>query len=223
MSRAFQSLRFAAANVIPVLLFSGLATSAHAVDVQTFTDRAAFLAATGATSASGSLPATSCCVVSSTIGTVTFSSGAGFAIDDYSPRLPGNELTINGLEHLGIALDAPAYALGFEFVEPEFDPLVNAAFVESTFTIAIAGVGSFAFSPPNDAGAFFGVWSSVAFSGVSITESVGGAENEFFGAVFTGTTAFAAPVPEPGNLGLLALGLPALLAMRSRRGRPAAR
>jgi hypothetical protein len=57
-----------------------------------------------------------------------------------------------------VAFAAPVQAFGFEFVEPQFDPNVNASFVDSTFTVTLrqdsTAVGSLSFNAPRPAGRF---------------------------------------------------------------------
>jgi hypothetical protein len=109
------------------------------------------------------------------------------------------------------------YALGFDFVEPQYDANVNAPFIDSTFTVTLkngaATVNSFTFNAPNDTTAFVWVWSSVAFNRMEIRETIGGNENEFFGPFYSGTTP---TVPLPPTALLLSSGLLGLLAWRKK-------
>ena len=46
-----------------------------------------------------------------------------FIIDDWSSRLPGNELAISGRESFDVHIaTGPVFSFGFDFVEPENDP-----------------------------------------------------------------------------------------------------
>lgn len=214
------SLRGAVRFGLTALALATLATGHARADVSTFTDTIEFLLASGATSATGALPTQACCTGSRAMGIVTVANPAGFAIDDYSIRLSGNEITINGLENLTVTFPHQVYAFGMDMVEPQFDPLVNAAFAESTFTFSLSlggnAVGSYSFSPPNDTASFFGVWVDTPFDTVTITETAGGVENEFFGQMYASTSPNVPAVPEPENLALLGIGLLGLLARVSR-------
>jgi hypothetical protein len=203
--------------------------TANAV-VVSFTDQATFLGATGATSATGPLPALGATgTVSTTIGSVTFSPGPGATNlifgppPDWTTRLAGNELAISGVEDLNLQTASPVSALGFNFVEPQSDPNVNETFIDSTFTLSLflgaAPVGSAVFTPPNDVASFMGLSSTLLFDRVEIRETIGGNENEFFGEVFTRVGPLPGPggsVPEPSTLALL-LGALGLLAKRRQR------
>ncbi len=169
----------------------------------TYTGKASFLAATGATSATGMLPELGTIPggrdARQTVGSVTFSisapshwmdiGAASFPEQDFTLRLPGPDLGISGSENLNVDLASPVVALGFDFVEPRFDPHVNAPFVDSTFGVTLksggAIVGSFFFNAPNDTAAFVGVWSALSFDRVEIREVVGDIENEFWGQFYT--------------------------------------
>lgn len=217
----FVSLRGILRTSFAALMLGALAAGTARADVQTFTDATDFQLSTGATSYSGALPAVACCVASRTLGSVTVSNPAGFAINDYSSRLAGNELSIAGLEHLTVTLPHQVYAFGLDIVEPQFDPLVNAAFFESTFTFSLSlggnPVGSHTFSPPNDTASFFGVWVDTPFDTVTITETIGDQENEFFGQMYASTSPNTPPVPEPESVVLMAVGLLGLLAQAGKR------
>jgi len=190
-----------------------------------FNDKGSFLAATGATAAT-SIPTTPFTFLPEgsgfTSGSLSFNLVPGqstrFIIDDWSTRLSGNELAISGIESFDMGIDTGLiFSFGFDFVEPENDPLVNGPFVDSTFSLSLfnsgALVDSFSFSRPNDTATFVGVWGDTLFNQVEIRETVGDIGNEFFGQFYTGTS----PVPEPSTMLLLASGLIGLGFMRRRR------
>ncbi len=206
-------------------------------DLSVFTEKSTFLAQSGATSASGPLAdigkvagnilaAGSVTVTLGSGATELFSGTGGVAAavnQDWTARLPGADIAISGPENLEIALMDPVFSFGFDIVEPEFDPNLNAPFVDSSFTVTLSlggvSVGSFSFNPDNDTAAFVGVWTDSPFDRVSIVETTAPSfgENEFFGQFFSGTVAFQPPpIPEPGTWAMLAGGL-ALLAMTRRR------
>lgn len=201
-----------------LLLATGLAAGGAQAAVTAYSDKATFLADTSAAQVSAPYPAAGP-VLSLTSGSVTFDSGNDIYFGEYSTRLVGRVASISGLEHLNMQFAAPVYSFGFDFVEPEFDPLVNAAFVDSTFTVTLRkgglSVGSFQFNAPNDATAFVGAWSTAAFDRAEIVETTGGIENEFYGQVYAGSLA---PVPEPATYALMLAGMGlAGLAARSKR------
>ncbi|MFQ5600602.1 MAG: hypothetical protein ACE5G2_08610 [Candidatus Krumholzibacteriia bacterium] len=168
--------------------------SAAAGEVIVFDSKSEFLAATGATSATGPLPLVPGQPATITVGAITFQ-GPTMQMREWSARLPGNELAIDGIENFNVILNltSPVFALGFDFVEPESDPFVNAPFVDSTFEVSLFNgaqpVDSFTFNAPNDVAAFVGGWGAASFDRVEIREIIGANENEFFGEFFTGTTA----------------------------------
>ncbi|NQU20936.1 MAG: hypothetical protein HQ567_06600, partial [Candidatus Nealsonbacteria bacterium] len=169
----------------------------------------------------------------STTASFSFATGAGFTngdlsfdlvngqstrfiISDWTELLAGNDLAISGLESADIDISvgaSPLHSFGFDFVEPQFDPNVNAPFFESTFSVTLKNdtttVGSFTFERPNDSVQFVGVWTtdpSEAFDRVEIRETVGGIENEFFGEFYAGTA--TEPVPAPTTVvSLIGLGI----------------
>jgi hypothetical protein len=116
---------------------------------------------------------------------------------DWSPRLTGPELAINDVENLNVDLVGPTYSFGFDFVEPEHDP-VFAPFFDSKFVISLknggATVAAIPFEAPNDVLWFIGVWSDTPFTRVEIREVVGHADNEYFGRFYTGGTPAPASV-----------------------------
>ena len=209
-----------------ILFLLALASTHSQAAMQVFSDKATFMAQTAATEATAPyidagfnlFGAGASSLVS---GSVTFTSASGLLyMGDASTRLAGAEITLDGIESVDLALAGPVHALGFDFVEPQNDPLVNAPFVDSTFTVSMfkgaAPAGSFSFNVANDSAAFVGVWSTLAFDRVQIRETTGGIENEFYGQFYTGTLA---PVPEPTTLLLWMAGLTGLAARRRRQVR----
>jgi len=207
--------------IIAVLLIASISMAIPAKVAQasptifTFSDKTIFLAATGATSATGPLPnlgqIPGGAAATQTVGNVTFSLsppssalfiGTGGAAD-WTVRLPGPDIGISDVENLNMDLASPVFSLGFDFVKPQTDPNVNAAFGNSTFTVTLKNgattVDSFNFSSPSiafptDTADFVGVWSDAAFNRVEIRETVGGIDNEFFGQVYTGIAPPGGPV-----------------------------
>lgn len=213
--------------ILAILIGIGIQFRAHATIV-TFDDKSAFLASTAATSATGALPDFGLIAggagATLSVGSVTLSitppasqlyvgtSGTVGVIDnDWTTKLAGADIAISDIENLNADLSSSVFSLGFDFVEPENDPNVNAIFIDSTFTVTLLNglsvVDSFTFNAVNDTAAFVGVWSDTLFDGVEIRETVGGIDNEFYGQFYTGTTALNVSVPEPATLTLLGLGL----------------
>ena len=200
-------------------LLAGIGSAQATITV--YDNKATFLTDTAATSATGPLPNLGPLAVGAnfTAGTVTLAflppafqfyvGTAGTGWPDWSSRLVGNEIAISGTEDLDVTLAAPVGALGFDFVEPEFDPNANAPFVDSTFHVTllngVTSVGSFNFNAANDIAAFVGVRSTAAFNRVQIREltALSGGENEFYGEFYTAP----APVPEPETYALMLAGL----------------
>ena len=195
--------------VFSVLLLIPAGTQNVNALITTFDDKPTFLATTGATSATGPLPDLGLIPggggAVQTVGQATFSitppssqlyigtaGQVGIVNNDWTLRLAGPDIAISDIENLNVDLSNPVFSFGIDFTEPEFDPNVGAAFVESTFTVTLLNgaviVDSFSASRPNDSAEFLGVWSDSIFDRVEIRETTGGLENEFFGEVFTGTT-----------------------------------
>ena len=144
-------------------------------DTSVFSDKGSFLSATGATAASGAYPDVGRVLSGSlSAGSITITLGApatqlfigtggvsGAVNEDWTSRLPGADIAISGPENLNIALAAPVFSFGYDIVEPEFDPNINAPFVDSSFTVTLSlggtTVASFSFNPANDTAAFIGV------------------------------------------------------------------
>ena len=199
-------------------VLSGFGQAAHATII-VFDDQGDFLATTGAVG-NGAYPNLgNVGNTPQTIGDITFSGNLFFA--DWSARLPGIEIAINGVENLDadLLLASSVFALGFNFVEPESDPFVNAPFFDTTFGVVLLDglveVGAFTFNAPNDVAAFVGVWSDLSFDSVEIRDLTGTIDNEFFGEFYLGDLALQ--VPEPSSIALLGLGLVGLGLVRRRK------
>ncbi len=200
-------------------LASLVSTGASAAIIP-FSDRATFVAATGAAGI-GAIPAN---VPSPgfALGGLTFSNQAPSSFNssvNWSTLISeANDLAINGVESFNVVSGGPLFSFGFDFHEPSnstppgptFPDTCNTACVDSTFTVTLldglATVGSFSFNRPDDVLAFVGVWSTDAFTRIEIRETVGTADNEFFGNFLIGRT----PIPEPGTLALLCASVIAL-------------
>jgi hypothetical protein len=175
-----------------VLLYNSL-TLVSGASPTTYSDRSDFLTASGATNATGPLPsrapfADQTIILGNVTVTQVSSDHAG-VISNLTPRLPGNVLSVN-YEDLDFLLPSPVFSFGFDFVEPEFDPFVNAPFIDSTFSVTLKDgasvIGSFTFNAPNDTVAFVGVLSDTPFDRVEVRELVGSHDNEFFGKMYAG-------------------------------------
>jgi hypothetical protein len=218
------NLRFAAA-------FAALLVALPAAEgaIVTYANKAAFLAATGAT-ATAPIPNIGAVPSPSTLGTLTFSLGPGgtrlfFGFDgtsmQWSSLLPGNEIAISANEDLNVDLASPAFSFGFEFHEPSIggsatDACFVAVCTDSTFRVTALSlgvpVGSFDFNAPDDVAAFVGFASTVAFDRVEILDVTATIDDEYFGQFYTGGQA----IPEPATWLTLGVALAALVA-RSRR------
>ncbi len=187
------------------LLFSfSLAQPLAAAALQTFTDKAAFLAATGATSATGPLPdlgyipsstVTLGSITITTTGTGAFYVGAldvpGVAPDWY-PGTPGNDMAF-GYEEFEAQSATPIHSLGFELVEPNTTlPPWGGVAVNSAYKVTLYNdddlVGEFIFDAPDDELAFVGVWSDQVFTRANVIDTTGNEDDEYFGEFWSGGT-----------------------------------
>ena len=130
--------------------------------------------------------------VGGVVGDLTFSTPAGSSLsfNEFTTLIPTTpDLAISGVENLNIALAAPVFSLGFQFVDPTDAP--NSTFDITLYSGGAAGtvVNSFNFESPKDVLHFGGFVSDTAFDYVEIREIGGDSGNEYFGQFYTGTTA----------------------------------
>lgn len=221
---------------------AGAVTSQVSDGLTVSEDKAAFMAASGATDASGALPDLGFIGYQPyTAGTVTFLAASGHPLWigtgggafgnplDWTGLLPGHDIAVDGSEYLGVATATPVHALGFDFVEPDIplgqDPgnigsCWDRVCVDSTFRVQLflqnRSVGSFEFNAPDNVAAFVGMASDTPFDYVVVSEVIGSGDDEYFGHVYTSATA---AVPEPATWMLWgAAGLLTAVRRRPRRG-----
>ncbi len=205
-----------------------LASVTQAGIVDTFSDKAAFLGSTSATSITGAIPNSGGVGGAATLGDVTFST-TNFATStdiffgQWSTLISGFEIAISGSENLDVSinLSTDVSSFGFDFHEPTTTGQVidgtNTPFThESMFTIDIFSSSTFVdsviFDPLSDQLEFFGLTSDMGFDSIRITENLNGQtyasgidisnDNEFFGEFYAATTI----VSEPSFIALLATG-----------------
>jgi hypothetical protein len=196
--------------LVAALAVVGLAPDPAAAQTTRFTDKAAFLAATGSTNATGPLPDLGL-VVAATVGSATFSVAPGgdnlaiggfgtLADPDWYALLPGNDIAL-GNENLQVDLAAPMYAVGFDFAQPDATmPAFGGSPVDSTYVISLYDgatlVGQSLYSAiPTDVVTFLGLWSSAPFTTVTIidvTLSPFADDDEYFGEFYTGAVPYSA-------------------------------
>ena len=199
-----------------LVLTSALPSPAHADDVKLYFDKAAFIADTGASSATGPLPDVGIIldadvdppVSSYTLGSVTFgltlgsdnvSMGTGGlpGLPDFYPQTPGNDIAL-GWERFQVSTTGPVYSFGFDIVEPDATmPFFGGTPEESTYEFLLFNgtlhVGTVLFDGkkiPNDVQTFIGVWSDKPFDRVVINDLSGSDDDEFLGEFYTGTTPY---------------------------------
>ncbi len=218
-----------------IVLMLTVITGTAEASIVTYTNFGAFTGATGATSATGPLPCAPSAGASHTVGSVTFGLGpgaAGFEFgasgcnpDFWSTLIPGQDLAVSAVESITATFASPVFSAGFWFHEPSAggatsDTCFVAVCSDSTFSITLLDgltpVGTFTFNAPDDALAFIGVASTLAFNRMDITELTGTIDDEYFGEFYTSATA---SVPEPTTLLLLSAGLLGIGAQRLWRAR----
>jgi hypothetical protein len=162
-----------------------------------------------------------------------FSAGgfiAGPTIAGYWNLAP-NYLVKNGTEEFDLIPLKAIYAIGFTLYEPTSaaqlngcNKLATGGCTDSAFQIELfsgaTSLGSYSVQPPNVAFNFYGYWTSDPISKVTIRETRGTDDNEFFGRFMTATTSNVAeppPVPLPAAAWLLLSGLGGLGFLGRRR------
>lgn len=202
-----------ASSCLIVCVFCVSADMVSGITITKFEDdKAGFLAATGATSATGPLPDTgSTQYTTNTIGDLTFSSSSGFFFDDFTSKLPGAEIGINGADSLSIDIASTVAAFGFDWHD------LNTT--DGTFTATLLldlvplTTFSFATSAP-DTGTFIGWLSDEPFNRVEILEVQTVNRNETYGEFFTAAPVF---IPEPSTLTLAGLLLGGMALRRKKK------
>ena len=212
------------------LLSLAAGTAAAATSVHG--DFSGFITATGATSATGALPAPTSTSGSRSFGSATFTA-PNWQTLDWSTLLPGNEIGVsNGAgdtsvptpyynDGIDVSFSTPVHAAGFWFHQPTATGTIDGCnvspCVDSQFVVVLQSggstVASIPWTPLKDQAEFWGVASSQAFDTLRIRETVGTDDNEFYGQFYS---AVLAPVPEPGTWAMLGAGL-CLLSRRLRR------
>lgn len=219
-------------SLMVACLTSSTAASAALV---TYTSKSGFLADTGASSATGAIPAATVTHMGAfTLGSVTISAPRWFTGDRTGVFPGGGEIAVSqgagdagGFVNDGVDTDfaGAVDAAGFEFYEP-VDPSFfgcNTACVNSTYVVRVMNgstvLEEVSLTHARGTAQFFGISSTVAFTGLRIRETVGTDDNEYYGQFFTHTAATPPPpgVPEPATPWLVLASLLALAQARRRR------
>ncbi|MEZ6189681.1 MAG: hypothetical protein R3C45_00140 [Phycisphaerales bacterium] len=170
-----------------LVLIAGLPSFASAQSLAEIDNEALFLNQTGATAQ----PALGT-QVGGVVGDLTFTAPAGSSLSfsEFTALIPTTpDLAISGVENLNIAIAAPVFSLGFQFVDPT--DLPNSTFDITLYSGGAGGsvVNTFNFESPKDVLHFGGFVSDTAFDYVEIREVGGDSGNEIFGQFYTGATA----------------------------------
>ena len=183
------------------MLFSSIFASPDAMAIMLYNDRNSFLAESSATP-NTPIPHSGGLVTTLSLDQLTITTPSpSFSSDSYSVRLPGNVISVSGIEDLNIDFGSPVYSYGFDFHEPQLDFGTFAPPIDSTFSVQLLEgglpIGSFIYNAPDDTAAFVGVWSDTMFDRIEIREISGGIDNEFFGQSYSGSVALPESVPGP--------------------------
>lgn len=196
-------------SVLLVAVVSFFAGSVSAASVA-YSDRAAFLAASGAIDVTPSLTSYSAAFASSlSIDGIVVTNPFGELLfaGAWTPALPGNDIAVNGNENFDIVLPSAVYSFGLDFYEPSGSP--------STFTLTFLSgntpISSLNFDPPEDQVTFMGGWLNQPFNRVELRETTAINQDEYLGHFYTGVTpAGVTPIPAPATIWLFLSGLTTL-------------
>ncbi len=187
------------------LAFCGPAASAQ---VTSFTDHATFLGQTGAL-AEPEIPNVGLIGregTSFTLGDMTFVVSAtdtqvALIMQEWTALNTGNEVIMSSVEDLDVFIDHPVYSVGFHFVEGTSSPdycSTPCPCTDTTYRARLllqgAPVGEFQFNAPDDALAFYGLWSCQPFDHVEFRDLSGQCDNEVWGRFWLGATPGCGPV-----------------------------